>query len=165
MSEYSPMGTRMPSRRASFISRKSFGGKSSRSRRNSVVGTNGSPSTRASYDGEAAEGATERPRYAARATTLAAEIEADGDDDITNGKLELNPPVPEHLLTTSQSVYHAFNQGKINQYANPHIPDDTRQSTNRKPQLPSPLLVQRICQYTNSPPTTNLSPKKIWHWP
>lgn len=82
MSEYSPMGTRMPSRRGSFISRKSFGGRSSlrnsmnMSRRNSVSG--GVKSGRESLE-------VPRERHAALAPALSTEIEADGDDDVTNG--------------------------------------------------------------------------------
>ena len=82
MSEYSPMGTRMPSRRASLISRKSFGGRSSlrnsmnMSRRNSVSG--GVKSGRESLE-------VPRERHAALAPALSTEIEADGDDDVTNG--------------------------------------------------------------------------------
>ncbi|KAF1343991.1 hypothetical protein BDV97DRAFT_71890 [Delphinella strobiligena] len=54
ISEYSPMGSRMPSRRNSLTSRKSFGGSKIKS------------------------------RHAARPTRLSAEIEAEGDDDVTN---------------------------------------------------------------------------------
>lgn len=82
MSEYSPMGTRMPSRRASLISRKSFGGRSSlrnsmnMSRRNSVSG--GVKSGRESLE-------VPRERHAALAPALSTEVEAYGDDDVTNG--------------------------------------------------------------------------------
>ncbi|KAG9634665.1 hypothetical protein KCU98_g7792, partial [Aureobasidium melanogenum] len=81
MSEYSPMGTRMPSRRASLISRKSFGGRSSlrnsmtMSRRNSVSG--GVKSGRESLE-------VPRERHAALAPALSTEVEAYGDDDVTN---------------------------------------------------------------------------------
>ncbi|KAL1296636.1 hypothetical protein AAFC00_000122 [Neodothiora populina] len=71
ISEYSPMGSRMPSRRNSLISRKSFGGKSSR--RNSIGDS-----------GKEVEGVQTKSRHAARATRLSAEIEAEGDDDVTN---------------------------------------------------------------------------------
>lgn len=82
MSEYSPMGTRMPSRRTSLISRKSFGGRSSlrnsmnMSRRNSVSG--GVKSGRESLE-------VPRERHAALAPALSTEVEAYGDDDVTNG--------------------------------------------------------------------------------
>ena len=91
MSEYSPMGTRMPSRRASLISRKSFGGRSSlrnsmnMSRRNSVSG--GVKSGRESLE-------VPRERHAALAPALSTEIEADGDDDVTNGTQQtINQPL------------------------------------------------------------------------
>lgn len=85
MSEYSPMGTRMPSRRASLISRKSFGGRSSLSRRNSM-----SMSRRNSVSGAGAKSGREslevpRERHAALAPALSTEIEAEGDDDVANG--------------------------------------------------------------------------------
>ncbi|KAG2168777.1 hypothetical protein D6C90_08632 [Aureobasidium pullulans] len=84
MSEYSPMGTRMPSRRASLISRKSFGGRSSLSRRNSM-----SMSRRNSVSGAGAKSGREslevpRERHAALAPALSTEIEAEGDDDVAN---------------------------------------------------------------------------------
>jgi hypothetical protein len=90
MSEYSPMGTRMPSRRASLISRKSFGGRSSlrnsmnMSRRNSVSG--GVKSGRESFE-------VPRERHVALAPALSTEIEADGDDDVTNG-MHMTPHLP-----------------------------------------------------------------------
>lgn len=73
ISEYSPMGSRMPSRRNSLISRKSFGG--SKSRRGSVSDA---------VPGETT-GVQMKSRHAARPTRLSAEIEAEGDDDVTNG--------------------------------------------------------------------------------
>lgn len=84
MSEYSPMGSRMPSRRGSLLSRKSFGGKSVRR------GSIGEKSTRGSTDAKGQEIKDEaaphvKSRHAARATRLSAEIEAEGDDDVTNG--------------------------------------------------------------------------------
>ncbi|GAB7348839.1 hypothetical protein MBLNU459_g7548t1 [Dothideomycetes sp. NU459] len=82
-SEYSPMGSRMPSRAPSLLSRKSFGGKSGR--RASV----GEKSTRGSIGGKSdgvpeTDGGQMRSRGAARPTRLSAEIEAEGDDDVTN---------------------------------------------------------------------------------
>jgi len=78
VSEYSPMGSRMPSRRGSLLSRKSFGGKSAK---------------RMSVDGKSTDGrnigldnAQTKGRNAARATQLSTEMEAEGDDDVTNGK-------------------------------------------------------------------------------
>ncbi|KAI5209070.1 hypothetical protein E4T39_01162 [Aureobasidium subglaciale] len=83
MSEYSPMGTRMPSRRASLISRKSFGGRSSLSRRNSM-----SMSRRNSVSGGVKSGRESlevpRERHAALAPALSTEMENEGDDDVTN---------------------------------------------------------------------------------
>lgn len=84
ISEYSPMGSRMPSRRGSLLSRKSIGGKSGRR-----VST-GDKSTRESIDAKSqaakeTDGVQGQRRYAARATRLSAEIEAEGDDDVTNG--------------------------------------------------------------------------------
>lgn len=81
MSEYSPMGSRMPSRRGSLISRKSYGGKSSR--RNSVGDS-----------GKEVDGVQTKSRHAARPTRLSAEIEAEGDDDVTNG---MSPARPREL--------------------------------------------------------------------
>lgn len=95
-STYSPMGTRAPSRRTSFMSlgRKSVGNRSignksmagkseGKSRRNSVA----SFETATSYSNPNGSGL--RPREgghgAARATRLTTEPEADGDDDVTNG--------------------------------------------------------------------------------
>lgn len=84
ISEYSPMGSRMPSRRNSLLSRKSFSGKS---RRRGSVGDNserGSIDTK-SQGGRDGDGIQIKGRHAARATRLSAEIEAEGDDDVTNG--------------------------------------------------------------------------------
>lgn len=62
----------MPSRRNSLLSRKSFTGQSKR--RNSIGGKS-----------ESGDGAgTVKGRRATRPTRLSAEIEAEGDDDITN---------------------------------------------------------------------------------
>lgn len=79
VSEYSPHGSRMPSRAPSLLSRKSFGAKSVR--RGSV----GEKSTGAKSDGILeTDGAQMRSRGAARPTRLSAEIEAEGDDDVAN---------------------------------------------------------------------------------
>jgi len=100
MSEYSPMGTRMPSRRASLISRKSFGGRSSlrnsmnMSRRNSVSG--GVKSGRESLE-------VPRERHAALAPALSTEIEADGDDDVTNGMFCILTPIARIWLIVNFS--------------------------------------------------------------
>ncbi|GAB7361902.1 hypothetical protein MBLNU230_g1940t1 [Neophaeotheca triangularis] len=89
-STYSPMGTRLPSRRNSFMSmgRKSVGNKSmsgksgGKSRRNSVASTESANN----YSHPPSSGL--RPREgghgAARKTPLTTEPEAEGDDDVTN---------------------------------------------------------------------------------
>lgn len=73
-STYSPMGTRAPSRRTSFLS---FGKKSAASRNASVT----------SEDTEKS-GVRQRERHtAAVATRLSTEEEQEGDDDVTNGEM------------------------------------------------------------------------------
>ncbi|TKA81024.1 hypothetical protein B0A55_02486 [Friedmanniomyces simplex] len=72
-SNYSPMGTRAPSRRNSLFSRKSY---SKSSRGNSISSL---------ADGEKG-GVRQREMHsgAAMAARLSTEVEADGDDDVTN---------------------------------------------------------------------------------
>ncbi|KAK5128856.1 hypothetical protein LTR85_000189 [Meristemomyces frigidus] len=76
-SAYSPMGTRAPSRRNSLFSRKSFGGRSSRA---NSVSTTGEPEKGGirQREGAMATGA------AMTRTRLSTEVEAEGDDDVTN---------------------------------------------------------------------------------
>lgn len=70
---YSPMGTRAPSRRASFLSRKSVGGRSTG--RKSLGGRSVRGASVTSDD-------TEKTTPGAK---LEGQPEADGDDDVANG--------------------------------------------------------------------------------
>ncbi|KAK4545383.1 hypothetical protein LTR36_003563 [Oleoguttula mirabilis] len=76
-STYSPMGTRAPSRRNSLFSRKSLGGRSSRA---NSVSTTAEPEKGGvrQREGAMATGA------AMTGTRLSTEVEAEGDDDVTN---------------------------------------------------------------------------------
>lgn len=78
-SNYSPMGTAVSSRRASFLSRKSFGGKSSRK---SISGKSESGRTNSVTSVD-----TQKTKPAKR---LEGQPEAEGDDDVTNGTLAHN---------------------------------------------------------------------------
>ncbi|KAK5138508.1 hypothetical protein LTR08_000095 [Meristemomyces frigidus] len=81
-STYSPMGTRAPSRRNSLFSRKSFGGKSSRANSVSTGEDTGLKTTMMRQrEGGMATG------MAMTGTRLSTETEAEGDDDIHNGRL------------------------------------------------------------------------------
>jgi hypothetical protein len=77
-SNYSPMGTRAPSRRASFLSRKSIGGRSTRSARKSVSG-------RSAKSGRTASITSEYTEKTNSANKLDGQPEAEGDDDVGNG--------------------------------------------------------------------------------
>ncbi|KJY01613.1 hypothetical protein TI39_contig285g00058 [Zymoseptoria brevis] len=93
-SQYSPMGTRAPSRRNSSrqpsrrsswysMGKKSYGGKSDVVRNGSVT------------SGETEKGGTrqrEHVSHAAKATTLRTEMEQEGDDDVGNGADYNRPP-------------------------------------------------------------------------
>lgn len=78
-SQYSPMGTRAPSRRASFLSiaRRKSGGSTIHSRNNSV--------TSSDHDWTNTQQRRREGHGAALAPTLTNQVEADGDDDVTNG--------------------------------------------------------------------------------
>lgn len=82
-SNYSPMGTRAPSRRASFLSRKSIGGRSTRSVRKSVSGRSVKSARTASVTSED----TEKTKSA---NMLEGQPEVEGDDDVANGSFSLN---------------------------------------------------------------------------
>lgn len=71
-STYSPMGTRAPSRRTSFLS---YGKKSAASRSASVTSMETDKS-----------GLRQREGHAAVATRLSTEAEQEGDDDVANGE-------------------------------------------------------------------------------
>lgn len=79
-STYSPMGTRAPSRRASFMSlgRKKSAASTKTGRRSSSV-----------KSAETEKGGVRQRENlgAAKATRLSTEVEAEGDDDVGNGKL------------------------------------------------------------------------------
>ena len=115
VSEYSPHGSRMPSRRPSLLSRASFGAKSRKSiggasytgiqDKESTDHTTTSVAGR-SEDGrdmesrEGSEAGFEHKRFrephgAAVPTRLSVEIEQEGDDDVANGK---SPFFIYHLL-------------------------------------------------------------------
>ena len=111
VSLYSPMGSRMPSRRGSLMSRASFGGKSRKSVGGGSVKSpskdNADSKARRSEDGrdvesrEGSESGTEQKRFrdhhgAARPTRLSVEVEQEGDDDVTNGRL-----VPTNCLRST----------------------------------------------------------------
>lgn len=109
ISEYSPMGSRMPSRRGSLLSRKSIGGKSAR--RGSIgdnKSTRGSIDARSHNGDNTGTGGQVKGRHAARATRLSAEIEAEGDDDVANGTylnfLAILPLDSCPMLTRPKSV-------------------------------------------------------------
>lgn len=103
VSEYSPHGSRMPSRRGSLMSRKSFGGRSMRSigrpslaRGDSSEGKKsiggGAVKDEDSRDVESREmtenGPPVKKQYGvARPTRLSVEVEQEGDDDVANGKI------------------------------------------------------------------------------
>lgn len=79
-SQHSPMGTRAPSRRASFLSigKKSITRSKSDATRSDSVKSGGTEKS----------GVRQREGLgAAKATRLSTEIEAEGDDDPTNGEL------------------------------------------------------------------------------
>ncbi len=77
-SVYSPMGTRAPSRRTSFLS---YGKKSATSRNPSIT----------SEDTEkSGVGYRQRDGHAAVATRLSTEKEQEGDDDVANGERKAN---------------------------------------------------------------------------
>lgn len=136
VSEYSPMGTRMPSRRPSLISRKSFGARSSmsKSRRNSVAGAAaGTRSARESFDNG-------RERHAALAPALSTEVEADGDDDVTNGQSSAQFIMEEESANTfTQSASLAYNQGKTNR-ENPSTRVVKQPNSDQEPQHNHPTL-------------------------
>lgn len=143
VSEYSPMGSRMPSRAPSLLSRKSFGGKSGR--RASI----GEKSIKGSIGGKSdgvpeTDGVQMRSRGAARPTRLSAEIEAEGDDDVTNVGLsrvqsrerEVRPPHSRQL--SGISVHHKpSSSGAVANGSTSHQPLDAAVAKAQvKPDLP-----------------------------
>jgi hypothetical protein len=87
-SAYSPMGTRAPSRRNSFLSRKSIGRSS---RANSLRANSVASSADTEKSGVQQK---ERHGHAAVATRLSTETEASGDDDVANGTTTPSTLIP-----------------------------------------------------------------------
>ena len=79
------MGTRAPSRKASFLSRKSIGARSTRSARKSVSG-------RSVKSGRTASVTSEDTEKTKSANILEGQPEVEGDDDVANG--EFSPHAP-----------------------------------------------------------------------
>lgn len=152
MSEYSPMGSRMPSRRNSM---KSFGGRSSRgnSRRNSLGDS-------------AVDGLQTKSRHAARATRLSAEIEAEGDDDVTNGMFffeAFDSKESATLTGLAKSVFHVYSRETRTRLCLVSFRLQANQCRQQHGKA-MPRIVQPQITSMGLRMTTSHSPRKNWSW-